>query len=95
MKSGLKRNVLKPDIFLAGVAKLADAQASETCGQPYEFKSHRPHQKSRINRIRLFLSIAKAMVYYHALACISLPLGAYHQPIGCILFRNDDIQHFV
>ena len=32
----------------AGVAELADAQASETCGQPYEFKSHRSHQKATI-----------------------------------------------
>ena len=46
MKSGLKRNVLKPDIFLVDVAELADAQASETCGQPCEFKSHRPHQNA-------------------------------------------------
>ena len=39
-------------------------------------------------KLLLFLSIAKAMVCHHALACIS-------SAVGCICFRNDDIQHFV
>ncbi len=41
-----------------------------------------------------FLSIAKAMVYHHAIACISSP-KAYIISRRLYFFRNDDIQHFV
>ena len=40
------------------------------------------------------LSIAKAMAYHHALACISSP-QAYIINRRLYRFRNDDIQHFV
>ena len=40
------------------------------------------------------LFIAKAMVYHHALACISSP-QAYIINRRLYRFRNDDIQHFV
>ena len=45
-------------------------------------------------KLLLFLSIAKAMAYHHALACISLP-QAYIVNRRLYRFRNDDIQHFV
>ena len=41
-----------------------------------------------------FLSIAKAMAYHHAIACISSP-KAYIISRRLYFFRNDDIQHFV
>ena len=40
------------------------------------------------------LSIAKAMSYHHALACISSP-QAYIINRRLYRFRNDDIHHFV
>ena len=42
----------------------------------------------------IFLSIAKAMVYHHAFACISSP-QAYIINRRLYFFRNDDIQNFV
>ena len=45
-------------------------------------------------KLFLFLSIAKAMAYHHALACISSP-QAYITNRRLYRFRNDDIQHFV
>ena len=45
-------------------------------------------------KLLLFLSIAKAMAYHHALACISSP-QAYIINRRLYRFRNDDIQNFV
>ena len=44
-------------------------------------------------KLLLFLSIAKAMAYHHALACISSP-QAYIINRRLYRFRNDDIQTF-
>jgi hypothetical protein len=44
--------------------------------------------------IRLFLSIAKAMVYQQTFGLYIITVGAYHQP-QVASFRNDDIQHSV
>ena len=45
-------------------------------------------------KLLLFLSIAKAMAYHHALACISSQ-QAYIINRRLYRFRNDDIQHSV
>ena len=45
-------------------------------------------------KLLLFLSIAKAMAYHHALACISSP-QAYIINRRLYRFRNDDIQNCV
>jgi hypothetical protein len=45
-------------------------------------------------KLLLFLSIAKAMAYHHALACISSP-QAYIINRRLHRFRNDDIQNCV
>ena len=37
-------------LLYADVAKLADAQVSGSCGQPYGFKSLHPHQQSAVSR---------------------------------------------
>ena len=43
-------------------------------------------------RVVLFLSIAKAMVYHHAARVYLITEGVYHQPQAVLCFRNDDIQ---
>ena len=51
-----------------------------------------PTKKIRqVSTCRIFLSIAKAMVYHHALARISSPKGISPTEC-CMFFRNDDIQ---
>jgi len=44
--------------------------------------------KNLVLRNEIFLSIAEAMAYHQTTVCIS-------SATGCIIFRNDDIQHFV
>ncbi len=57
----------------AGVAELADAPDLGSGGTPVQVQVLSPAPK--IDRFRPvdFLSIAKAMVYHHAQACISSP----------------------
>ena len=62
------------------------------------FDSRRLHQKSRINRIRLFLS--KSQTWYiidaRSAAYIISSFGAvYHHASACISLRLDEIQHYV
>ena len=61
-----------------------------------------PLPAPKIDRFRPvdFLSIAKAMVYHHALACISSKAAcrhciSSHLQVWVKSFRNDDIQHYV
>ena len=67
-------------------------------GFPCRFNSCHPHQKSRINRIRLFLS--KSQTWYiidaRSAAYIISSFGAvYHHASACISLRLDEIQHYV
>ena len=65
------------------MAQLDSASDSDSEGQ--QFESVRVGQKIRqVSTCRIFLSIAKVMVYHHR-RCIS-------SAVGCIFFRNDDIQ---
>ena len=58
----------------------------------HEFKSRYSDQKKNFEKSKFFfLSIAKAMVYHHALACISSP-QAYIINRRLYRFCNDDIQ---
>ena len=60
------------NFIIGGVAQLV--RALPWHGRGHRFESYRPHQKIRqVSACRIFLSIAKAMAYHHALACISSP----------------------
>ena len=57
-------------------------------------------QKNRqVSTCRIFLSIAKAMVYHQPhlgwISSITASRYCISSAVGCILFRNDDIQHSV
>ena len=47
IKKDRNKECIKYTLFYADVAKLADAQVSDSCGQPCGFDSLRPHQRKK------------------------------------------------
>ena len=95
----VRRNNLHSKVFPhihGGISKRSQRGGLENRlgSRPRGFESLFLRQKMQVELTCIFLSIAIAVVYHHAVACISSP-KVYIINRKIVYFRNDDIQNFV